>query len=1268
MKIKIICLSGILFISSLVNAHENINQKGKKGSTSNTNKVAAACSPATASTDLDVNNVRAKILSGGDMWWDLNNAKYEIPKGSNKTSLFSGALWIGGVDQGGQLKVAAMTYRQTGNDFWPGPLDTTTTSIEQTTCAAYDKHYEITRTEVEDYAGWLNDPASYPNVTGPSQTIIDWPANGDASLNQGHFLAPFFDADGDGWYDPNAGDYPGYDLGSTTGELHGELYGDQTLWWVFNDEGNIHSETGAQPIGLEIQAQAFGFATNDEINNMTFYSYKIINRSSYEVKQCYFGQWVDPDLGYYLDDYVGCDVARGLGFCYNGDSNDDEPTGYGTNPPSIGVDFFQGPIADSNDGIDNDRDSVVDEAGEQIIMSKFVYYNNDWTTIGNPESGTHYYNYLKGLWKDGTSMTYDGNGYGGSTPCDFMFPGSSDPTGWGTGGVVQAEWSEATVGNTPADRRFLQSAGPFTLQPGAINNITVGVVWAQASSGGPSASVDLMKIADDKAQALFDNNFKVLNGPDAPDIDIRELSQELIFYITNKTTSNNYLEKYEERDPLIVWEASTDYDTTYDFEGYQVYQLADASVSVTDLSDPDKAQLVFQCDVKNGIDKLVNYTYDSDLEGNVPEKMVDGADEGIEHSFTITDDQFATGDKTLVNNKQYHFMALTYGYNQYKEYNQALGGNNLDGQKLPYLAGRRNIKTYTAMPHIVDPQNGGTVQNSNYGTGPKLKRIEGSGNGGLVVDLTDETVANILANGKEDEPVYQNSAGPVNIKVIDPLNVPVGDYELRFDAGDANANWMLINKTLGDTVFSDTTIGVKDEQLLLDWGLAITAEQPDQVGDEADDDNGFLESTVEYADDSYQWLYGMPDIDGESVYNWIRSGVYQDGQYPEYDDYQGDSVEAYEKVVVVTDPSGQYSGGTWAPYKLTSKEVGGTAFNYSVIDVTNKLENTASVDVVITSDQTKWTKCAVIEMSDDAALAEGGAEKFHLRAGTSKDINGNDISGETGMGYFPGYAINVETGERLNIIFGENSFLVGDNGKDMLWNPTSRVNNTSNTLQVYFGGMHCIYIMGHNSSTGVPAYDEGAFIYSKLSTGNQTDMRYVYQDAMWVTIPIVDEEKFMKSDVKVRLRVKKQYASYIYAKDTVNGSQNDNNPMYTFSTADIATDTGNADAAASALDLIRVVPNPYYAYSDYETTQLDNKVKITNLPRTCSISIYTMEGRLIRKFSKDDDVTYLDWDLKNKSNISISSGMYLIHVDVPGVGEHTIKMLAVMRPVDLDSY
>ena len=260
-----------------------------------------------------------------------------------------------------------------------------------------------------------------------------------------------------------------------------ELYGDQTLWWIFNDKGNIHTETETDPIGLEIHAQAFGFTADNEINDMTFYNYKIINRSTLPLSDVYFGQWVDPDLGYYLDDYVGCDVSLGLGICYNGDAEDEGAQGYGFNPPAIGVDFFQGPLADPNDGLDNDRDGIIDEEGEQIIMSKFVYYNNDFTVRGNPENGTHIYNYLRGIWKDNVPMTYGGDGKGsgpGATTdlCNFMFPGVSDPDFPGQ------EWSEVTAGNQPADRRFIQSGGPFTLEPGAVNTITTGVVWAELSS------------------------------------------------------------------------------------------------------------------------------------------------------------------------------------------------------------------------------------------------------------------------------------------------------------------------------------------------------------------------------------------------------------------------------------------------------------------------------------------------------------------------------------------------------------------------------------------------------------------------------------------------------------------------------------------------------------------------------------------------------------------------------------------------------------------
>ena len=48
--------------------------------------------------------------------------------------------------------------------------------------------------------------------------------------------------------------------------------------------------------------------------------------------------------------------------------------------------------------------------------------------------------------------------------------GTSDPD-------FTTEWTEQTAGNIPADRRFLQSAGPFTLQPGAVNEITTGVIY-----------------------------------------------------------------------------------------------------------------------------------------------------------------------------------------------------------------------------------------------------------------------------------------------------------------------------------------------------------------------------------------------------------------------------------------------------------------------------------------------------------------------------------------------------------------------------------------------------------------------------------------------------------------------------------------------------------------------------------------------------------------------------------------------------------------------
>jgi hypothetical protein len=1324
------------------------------GASGNSNKgglptTFASCNPTTAQAELDINNIRTTVLVGGDMWWNLSDPKYEVPIGSGKHSVFAGSLWIGGIDAGGQVKVAAQTYRQTGIDFWGGPIDTTTNTITNDRCKTFDRHWKVTKDEVRAF---IADNSKATN------DIKSWPGNGSDVTNEGKYLAPFKDVDGDGVYDYRNGDYPYYLLpdvdpndqfptvpGTPKVECNDYLFGDKTIWWVFNDVGNAHTETSSDPIGLEIRAQAFGFKTNDEINNMTFYKYQIINRSSNTLTQTYFGQWVDPDLGYYLDDYVGCDVPRGLGFCYNGDAEDETASGYGLNPPALGVDFFQGPIADLNDGIDNDRDGCVDCTfledslgntvsydddilGEQIIMSKFVYYNNDNTPLGNPNGFADFYNYLRGIWRDNQPITYGADGRDPSAPvCNFMFPGTTDPDNFGTLG----EWSEFSAGNVPADRRFLQSAGTFTLTPGAVNYVTTGVVWAKAQQGGPLASVDLMKLADDKAQALFDNCFKLIDGPNAPDMVIRELDKKFIFSLQNYNT--NVVELYSQEDPTIV--GVDDSLKTFDFQGYQVYQLKDATVTTADIGNPDKVRLLYQCDLKDGVAQLVNFEFDPTLNANVPVEKVNGADKGISHTFVVNQDLFATGSTALVNHKTYYYTVVSYAFNQYKKYDP-IDPAALDGQKKPYLAGRNNIKTYSAIPHKQIVENGGQIFGSQYGSGPRITRVEGQGNGGMVLDLASD-YTNELMNPpfRIKNPTYVGGSGPLNLKVYDPVLVNGGNYTTRFNGVLAASVWDMYDANQ-DTVFAERSIGESNEQVIPEWGLTNTVATVLEAGKPGAVNNAYLTSSITYADPSKEWLNSIKDVDDSdpNPEDWILSGA--GGLYNGLDDDQ-----VYENVV----------DGTWAPYKLTAKDYPGpktTAVAEAQITLSPQgLSKTGigSVDVIITADKSKWSRAAVIEIGGGSTGigTEGGAKAFDLRKGASLGKDGLPDGSGTGMSWFPGYAVNVETGERLNIAFGENSLLTAENGRDMKWNPTANKFDPV-TDEPLFGGMHYIYVFGHNAdnpTADVPMYDSCSFISARLATGNSTDKRNVWKDAMWVSLPMIGSDYAslnfpdqIPSDVKVRLRVARTYRTYatgdilknnqpltvgntyyvastpvthngttyntvgtsfVAANTTFTGAGTvaiDASPnalgafapMYTFTTDDLANTTNDVASATSALDLINVVPNPYYAFSAYETNQLDNRIKIVNLPAKCTVSIYTVGGTLVRKFNRDvpadnsngqvystsipNRETSLDWDLKNFKGIPIASGVYLIHIDAPGLGERTLKWFGMTRPLDLDTF
>lgn len=1371
-NIKIILISVILVIS-ITGAYAE-KWKGEVNPTP-TPRNTGGCDPAKTSTELAVNNVRALIHTGGDMWWDLQGkARYEVPNGGGVNALFAGSIWVGGYDANGQLKLAAQRFRQDGIDYWPGPLKADA-SIERDICRKYDKHFTITKKIVKEFREWwackidplCDETVEFPGYQIP-EIIINWPAHAKEDGYDNISLAPWWDVNGDGVYNPNDGDFPYYEFpneGITNDAAckrprgqKARLFGDNTLWWVYNDKGNIHTETKGTAIGMEFRAQSFAFTTNDELNDMTFCNYNIINRSTYTLRDTYFGVWTDADLGFAKDDYVGCDVLRGLGYCYNGDDNDetaDGQKGYGKQPPAVGIDFFEGPYQDP-DGIDNStsydtvnnvkvlrctkgdilngninglnfQDGTVDN--ERWGMRRFLYFNNSGTgnpSTQDPHTAQDHYNYLTGYWLDNSPLCYGGTGHksgGGdiSTPTNFMFPGkpTTDPCGWGQNGIPKPDWSEETENNPPYDRRFVQSAGPFTLTPGAVNDITIGVVYARAASGGPWASVEAVRRADDKAQILFENCFRVLDGPDAPELKIIELDKKFIFQIYNKPSSNNYLEAYIERDPSIVCNSDINpCDIYYRFQGYQVFQYKDGSVSISDRYNGALVKELFQCDLKDNIAQVVNYKWSDELKANVPIEEVSGNNKGIIHTFVVEHDKFAGGDSRLVNNKEYYYTVIAYGYNNSMLYNQSVQ-STFNGQKKPYLSGRNNIKRYKAIPRLIYP---GTIANAEYGDGVEITQLEGYGNGNNVLDLSDETINEIMSGypWKAKERKYKKGLGPIEVKIIDPLNIPDDSYELRFvDVAEVNEfgfigvkdyaldinrfkpfNYVVVNSK-GDTVKSEVSVKVstKNEQIFSDWGFSVSIAQENYAGNSLNPyQNGYLTSSIEFQDETKPWLTFIYDTDTDDPFNWIRVGTRENqgiGACVDrgYDDMAGDKEQYFEKIL----------NGSFAPYYYAHSRghLAGTNGKYSVAlegarstIALSRSEPLSSVNLVITSDTSKWTRCCVVEMhenewgKDEACgfpkedkpyknlLSIGNAHKFALRQSPSVDKNGNAVAGDTthGMGWFPGYAIDVVTGERLNIVFGEDSWLKEDNGADMKWNPTSKYYSS---LGPIFGGKHYVYIMGNtrnkDKNMNAPGYDSCRFIYKNLlayeRTGIQiSSLNRAWVGAMWVCIPMLNNNfDFLSTDVTIKLRTALPYLKGV-KEFAIDNPKNDNLPYFKFSTSGVKTVYDDQQHKKNALDLIRVVPNPYYGNSEYEHGQLDNYVRITNLPKKCVISIYSVNGSLIRQYNKDNDNSFVEWDLKNSYNISIASGVYILHVNVPGVGEKVVKWFGALRPVDLNNF
>lgn len=105
--------------------------------------------------------------------------------------------------------------------------------------------------------------------------------------------------------------------------------------------------------------------------------------------------------------------------------------------------------------------------------------------------------------------------------------------------------------------------------------------------------------------------------------------------------------------------------------------------------------------------------------------------------------------------------------------------------------------------------------------------------------------------------------------------------------------------------------------------------------------------------------------------------------------------------------------------------------------------------------------------------------------------------------------------------------------------------------------------------------------------------------------------------------------------------------------------------AAGLLDEIYVVPNPYVAYSLAEgpgrtaDKRGEREVQFRNLPQRCTIRIYTITGDLVDTIEKDDNTSIASWDLLSFEGQRVAYGVYIYHVDAPGVGEKIGRMALI---------
>ena len=1123
------------------------------------------CTSPQGESYLDINNVRARILNNGNLFWRGPPNVYNVPKGGGAQAMFNAGVWIGGkVD--GQLRVAAARYNN--YHFWAGPLDDN--GAPPADCGPFDRLFKVSIDDIQDYEA--------AGVTTPD--LRDWPTG----LGAPTYAPPGngIDDDGDGEVD-EAGetifvlDQPFVQRVDRVIDLAGgerpAILGDQSIWWVMNDRGNEHNGASSPPIGLEVHVTAFAFRTAGDIGNATFYKYDLYYQGTQPFTDVHMAIFSDPDLGNFQDDWVGSDTTLGVGYVWNSDNEDEGSDGYGSPAPAAGYDFFQGPIVPSpGDSAKVSTEWVQDF--KNLEMTSFMYFHGGGCVDCEPSTALDHYNYMRGRWKDGKCITWGWFGRDFSEVCTyFMFAG--DP---GVSDDACQYWSECNSdgtgkNNRTGDRRFVMGTGPFTINPDSMQQIVYGLVWAQGIDNFDS--VQKMKEASALAQAAYDMDFQVPAPPAPPQVTATAVDGGAILEWTNSPQSNNFLESYRVEDPFAPED-----NNVVEFEGYEVIQYSGA------LDQVGVAVAVY--DVVNGVTRVIDGGQ-LVVDGLIQEEqtvVANGTDRGVQNFHT------ASG---LTNYTTYHFGVQAYAQNY-----------DFPGRKIL----RGPVTRVSVIP-----------------TGSTLEFAPAA-----IAAAEDFETADFVAD-KEGI-----GDGFVTADIVNPAGVKEGTYSVEFFEHDVPG------KALNSGIAP-----VEEDGNVVDPPSAVEAIQ------KVDDiDASVITYSVKRDDailfDGRSIDYAAPQRDNVMVLDGLLFTIR--GPNPGFKDFQvtanaGGPVDppAYAAITWNNFPNNQgvgldrsrqqTNGSIWMTHAGGASQAYDSFFSRSTRGGGN------SPYIGIRDYEMRFTeRCAnqingVIEPTDclgRRAFSDGSLIEIPIELWDTGVATPSDASDDVRL-----VPIICDT----NTCGGGTEHGVFDIGGD---HPASGAANDPFTDWVY-------WYPPADLTPGEVGHDR--FFAGDIGVGHEIIARLVLVGWNIGTAPPYDPDM---PELGTVLRI-------------VTSKPNQPGDVHSFTTEGYAATEFDLATKQLRLEDIGIVPNPYKGASSYEVGKFTDEVRFTNLPDVATIRVFTLNGTLIKTINKQSPgVATIPWNLTTDHNLPIASGMYLIHVEVPGVGSHTMKFAVVKKRIQLNVY